>query len=442
MPKWSSTFALPAPYKSAYGGRASGKTTAFARLLAAQAYQEPLNIMCCREFQSSIDASAKAALEKAIFDLGLSGAFRILTHEIRGLNGSRFRFRGVERGREEIRGWEGVDRVWVEEAQRLTEATATVLVPTVTRKPGCEVWFSWNPVARSDWVWQRFVVSPRESDVVRMVNWRDNPWFPAGSVEEREQCLRETPELYDHIWEGKPDDAGATRVLPYSLLELCVEAGKRAEWTARFEGEYVEIGLDVADTGDNFNALAIRRGPLLAHVEKWASPTLGRTARRADRIAREVGAARVHYDAGGVGAGVRSYFAEMGDDRPYSTRPEIFGSAVKGPKTTYSYKLDNTQFFARRNAQLGWALRLRALATQRLLNGEDVELERCLLISPKIERMGELLSQLAQPEYRENEVSGKIEIAKRDEDEASPDLYDAAILAFARDSANGLRART
>jgi phage terminase large subunit len=37
--------------------------------------------------------------------------------------------------------------------------------------------------------------------VVR-ANWSDNPWFPSVLESERLDCLRTTPEQYDHIWEG------------------------------------------------------------------------------------------------------------------------------------------------------------------------------------------------------------------------------------------------
>ena len=70
------------------------------------------------------------------------------------------------------------------------------------------------------------------------------------------------------------------------------------------------------------------------------------------------------------------------------------------------------------------------------MRGENVDPARGLFIKP---HLGE---QLAQPDRRENEVTGKTKLLKRDEDEVSPDLYDATVLAFARDSQYGLRARS
>ena len=38
--------------------------------------------------------------------------------------------------------------------------------------------------------------------VVVRANWADNPRFPAVLEHERQDCLRDTPEQYNHIWEG------------------------------------------------------------------------------------------------------------------------------------------------------------------------------------------------------------------------------------------------
>ncbi len=436
LPKWGKPFTKPGRHKCAYGGRGSSKTWTFAHILATQAVEEPLRIMCCREFGSSIKVSAKLALEVAIHRMGLTGFFKSYEYSIRGKNGSYFGFTGVERNREEIRGWEDVDRVWFEEAQRMSDATARILYPTI-RKPGSEVWVSWNPKERTDYVWRRFILNPREGDVIAKVNWHDNPWFPKEADDERIADKRENPEMYAHVWEGEPDDEGAERkVLPFHMIEDCVTAFRKGLYNC---GGFLEIGLDVADSGDNWNALVSRRGPCIVHAEKWRSNIIGDTARRADHYAGESGATRLYYDVQGVGAGVRSYFAEN-VKRRYSVKPELFGGSVKGAKTTYSYRVSNGEFFARRNAQLGWALRLRAQNTKKLLSGERIDPARCLFIDDSIPRLDEFLAQLSQPAWRES-MTGKTELIKRDEDEASPDLYDAAVLAFSHDSIYGLKSR-
>ena len=441
LPKWARRFTGHARYKCMYGGRGSSKTWTTAHLIVLRAARERVRVACCREFQSSISESAKPAIEVAIRRLGLSHMFDVQEHVIRGHNGSHFFFRGMERSRESIRGWEDVDIVWVEEAQRLSNETAKVLIPTI-RKNGAELWFTWNPKYRTDWVWRRFVINPRDGDMIHKVNYDQNPWFPASADEERRSDKRVQPELYDHIWLGEPDDEGEERkVLPRSLIQPCIDA-----WDEHGKHEVgrspYHAGLDVADSGKNLNAYVIRCGASITHVEQWRAKSLGETTRRAHGINESKSVSVMYYDVGGVGAGVRSHLMEISGKR-YISRPLNFGQKVAGEKTQYTRSQTNVQFFNRRSAQLAWALRLRAQRTQALVNDPanamNIDPHHCLFIDPSIPRLEDYLSQLTQPAWEET-MAGKLTVKKIPDDEPSPDMYDATALAFASDSKAGLRA--
>ena len=437
LPRWGAGFfAKRSTFRSVYGGRASTKTWTIAQILVAAASGRPLKIYCCREFQKSIRDSIKPVIEGVIERYAYSDYARVLDQRIEFQNGSEFHFPGLERNRESIRGWEGVDIVWVDEAQRLSTATAEILVPTLVRNPGCQLICSWNPLNRTDWIWRRTIVKPRKGDVAQRVSWRDNAWLAPEADAERKACLRDEPDRYGHIWEGEPDDQnGARSVLSHDLVQLAVDAYPQAPPLT----EYAEIGLDVADSGAGFNAAVVRDGPTILHWERWRAPTLKRTTDRAHSLARRWDAGRLYYDAGGIGAGVTSHFVEFESARNYLVIPELFGAAVRGKDSKYSYQLRNADFFARRNAQLAWTLRLRAMQTRRLMAGDRVNPMDCLFIRPPDHgRLSEYLAEMTQPTWSEN-PAGKIEIEKRNEDEPSPDRYDATVLAFANDSVGGLR---
>lgn len=443
LPKWAKEFyESPARYKCLYGGRASGKTWTVAHILVLYAAQRPLTIMCAREILGTIHVSAKRALETAIHNLGLNGRFRVYRNVIRGVNGSRFLFAGLEHNRHSIRGWEDIDIVWVEEAQRISIETARVLIPTI-RKSGSQLWFTWNPLNRTDWVWERFILNSRSDDMTRKINWEDNPWLPHEANLERLDDLRIHPEIYPHIWEGEPDDSGldTRRILTYQHVSDCVEAYRKMD-----AGEYgekpddigiIDAGFDVADA--NYNAMAIRQGPILYHVERWRSNIMAETAKYVDELANEWEVERVYYDVAGLGAGIRSYFAEN-ENRGYATRPVLFGGRVKGQRTIYSWRVTNAQFFMQRKEQLAWALRLRAEKTKQLLNNEDVNPMDCLFISPDIPDLEIYLSEMTQPTWYEGSTS-RVVLEKMQPGERSPDMFDATTLAFSHDSEYGLKAR-
>ena len=422
-------------------------TWTVAHMLILQAMEKPIRTACCREFGSSIAFSSALALQGAIHRMGLTTEFSIYDDHIVGRNGSFFFFRGLERNRESIKGWEDVDRVWVEEAQTLSAASANLLTPTI-RKTGSEIWLTWNPRHRTDWAYRRFITNPVPEDVVLKVNWNMNPGLSKEADDERLYCKEYNPDMYSHIWQGMPDDVGGDkRVLPYALASKCVKAfsGKIRD---RYRNLYHDGGLDVADSGEGggWNAFVVRRAPVITHAERWQKDFTGDTARAVDFYARnDQVMSRIYYDAQGVGAGVATTFEDLRrqskDGTPYTIWPEFFGGKVKGKQRMFSHKTPNDMFFSMRNSQMAWALRLRAENTKKLLNKvEGINIDRCLFIDPDVGSIEHYLEELSQPtwEYANN---GKIRLMKRGKGEASPDLFDATCLAFARDSENGLVAR-
>ena len=202
----------PARYKVAHGGRGSGKSWGFARALLIQAAASPLRVLCTREVQKSIKDSVHKLLSDQIQELGLGEFFEVLETAIRGRNGSEFSFAGLASHTiNSIKSYEGVDRVWIEEGQAVTKRSWDVLIPTI-RKPGSEIWVTYNPELETDETHQRFAVKPPPGAVVVEMNYVDNPWFPAELEAERLHAKATMkPEEYGHIWEGqcKPAVEGA-----------------------------------------------------------------------------------------------------------------------------------------------------------------------------------------------------------------------------------------
>jgi phage terminase large subunit len=192
----------PARYKVAYGGRGGAKSWGFARALLIQASSHPLRILCTREVQKSIKDSVHQLLSDQVSALGLDGFFDVLTQEIRGKNGSRFLFSGLsDQTAESIKSFEGIDIVWVEEAQAVTKRSWNILIPTI-RRPRSEIWVSFNPDLDTDETYRRFVSSPAPDSVVVKLTYADNPWFPAELESERQHSQLTDPDEYDNIWEG------------------------------------------------------------------------------------------------------------------------------------------------------------------------------------------------------------------------------------------------
>lgn len=193
----------PKRYKIAYGGRGSGKSWGYARALLIQAAQTPLRVLCTREVQKSIKDSVHKLLSDQIQALGLGTFYEVLETTIRGKNGSEFLFAGLSTQTvESIKSYEGIDRCWVEEAQKVTKRSWTILIPTI-RKEMSEIWVSFNPELDDDETYTRFVVNTPPNAVCVKVNYSDNPWFPSVLEDERQHAKATLPDdEYNNIWEG------------------------------------------------------------------------------------------------------------------------------------------------------------------------------------------------------------------------------------------------
>lgn len=193
----------PKRYKVVYGGRGSAKSWSAARLLIARAASEPIRVLCARETQKSIQESVHRLLKDQIGAIGLDAHFEVQETRILGRNGSDFAFAGIrQQGVANLKSFEGVDVCWVEEAQVVTKRSWDVLIPTI-RKPGSEIWITFNPELDTDETYTRFVADPPSDAFVIRCNWSDNPWFPPELERERQDWMRRDPEGYRTVWDGE-----------------------------------------------------------------------------------------------------------------------------------------------------------------------------------------------------------------------------------------------
>lgn len=237
----------PARYKGAHGGRGSGKSHDRATALVVRAAQQKTRAVCIREIQKSLDESVKALLEEKIKVHGLGDKFEIQHTLIKGVNGSRIIFQGMQdHTADSIKSLEDYDIAWVEEAQTLSERSLRLLRPTI-RKPGSEIWFTWNPRFETDPVDDFFKGEhkPPDSICVRAL-YRDNPWL---TDELRLECdfdRKANPDQFDHVWGG--DYENITEGAYYSKYMAKADAeGRIGEFPYRPELPLItswDIGID------------------------------------------------------------------------------------------------------------------------------------------------------------------------------------------------------
>jgi phage terminase large subunit len=204
-PEWALPLLEPARYKGAYGGRGSGKSHFFAEMMIeAHLIDQKRRSVCVREIQKSLNQSVKRLLELKIEQLNAGSYFEVQEAVIKCKKGDGLIiFQGMQNHTaDSIKSLEGYDCAWVEEAQSLSQRSLDLLRPTI-RKPGSELWFTWNPSQASDPVDHllRGDAQPPGSAVIE-VNWNQNPWFPDVLRAEMEYDRRRDPDKFAHVWQG------------------------------------------------------------------------------------------------------------------------------------------------------------------------------------------------------------------------------------------------
>jgi phage terminase large subunit len=212
-PRWAVPLLQPSRYKGIYGGRGSGKSHAFAEMLIERCIMQKTYAVCVREVQKSLAQSVKKLLEVKIEAMGVGRMFEVQQTVIKCPHGGLIIFQGLQNHTaDSIKSLEGYDISWVEEAQSLSQRSLDLLRPTI-RKPGSELWFTWNPSQATDPVDVLLRGdSPPPDALVVQSNYRDNPWLPDVLKAELEYDRSRDPDKFAHIWLGEYQRNSEARV--------------------------------------------------------------------------------------------------------------------------------------------------------------------------------------------------------------------------------------
>lgn len=183
------------------GGRASGKTQSVARFLLYIAQNRRVRICCGREIQNSINESVKTVFVDLIEKYNLSYVIKKDSLIDKSTNSKIF-FKGFrEQGSVNIKGLEGVDILWIDEAQSITKTTLDIIVPTI-RKKNSVIIFTMNRYTRFDSVYN--FCAKRKDCLHININYFDNPYVDKKILNEAEVSKNTNINDYNHIWLGYP----------------------------------------------------------------------------------------------------------------------------------------------------------------------------------------------------------------------------------------------
>ena len=338
-------------YKLYYGGRAGGKSYAFADCLLLLARQKKLFIACVREVQNSIKDSVykllKDRAEYYKFD-----DFIFYEDRIENIvTGSKFVFKGLkDQNKQNIKSLEGVDICWCEESQAITKDSFEVLNPTI-RKAGSELWFSMNRENENDAIWRAIAANPDDQTLIVKVNYYDNPFCPDEMKYLAEKCKAENLDDYMHIWEGEPISLG-----DYKLFNV---KDVREAMIPKMDSSTspLIIGLDIARAGSDKTVFCLRKGRWVIKFEVIKGYDTVEVADKLTNYIKELHPARAFLDLGNSGAGVYDIMKARGfagivkginfggkaiqPDRYKNKRAEMYATANEWIKQELPVQLPN-----------------------------------------------------------------------------------------------------
>lgn len=435
-PNLKDFWTTPSRFKILYGGRDSSKSFDASINAIRLANELPLRFLCTRMFQNRIEESVYTLLIHQINRFGFTQDYTILKNKIlNNKTGAEFNFYGLARNIEEVKSYEGVDILWNEESHSITEETWDILLPTI-RKEGSEIWMIFNPRLATDFVYKNFVLDPPPNALVRKINYDENPFLSDVSKEAIAHMKATDYEKYLHVYEGEPLQDDDAVIIKRSWLNSCIDAHLKLK--IEVSGEKI-TGYDVADSGEDLNALANKHGILITKIKQWkgGEDELVKSAKIVRNEAKQFGSF-VRYDSIGVGAGVGSNIKELNKIDGVFIKVESFNSAgaVVGKELDYEVGVKNKDYFSNVKAQSWKSVGDRVLITHNAITkGLPFNPSDIISISSNCEHLELLLTELSTPR-RSYDNAGKFKVESKNDlskrGVRSPNLADAFVMCFAK----------
>jgi phage terminase, large subunit, PBSX family len=444
----------PKRVKIAVGGRGSGKSVGVGDIMLMLADQGE-RILCTREFQNSIDDSVHESLKDEISRLGVEG-FSVSTTDVKTSTGGRIFYKGLARNITSLKSIAGINRLWIEEGESVSEQSLKVLTPSVRSKADNdgggppEIWITMNRRSSQDAVAKKYL-SRAEDELKRCgyyedelimvveVNWRDNPWFPSELEQERQDDLINLSRAeYDHIWEGHYNDTVPNSIIKPEWFDAAIDAHKKLGFTPT---GLELVTHDPSDLGPDPKGLCYRHGSVIMDVQEKSNGDFNEGFHWALQYAIDHQVDGFVWDGDGMGVGGRQPTSEAlqgkkieavmfrGSESP--EHPDAIYEAVRNTKKDIKGR-PNKEVFRNKRAQFYTRLADRFYNTYRAIEkGVYINPDDLISLSSDIECLKKLRAELCSIPLKPGgkiQILSKEEMKKKPYNLPSPNLADSVMM--------------
>lgn len=453
-------FTKPKRIKIIVGGRGSTKSTAIADFVLSRLTQGEL-WCCAREFQNSIEESVHRTMLDEIDRLKMPHFDDDKSHIYHKSGGRNF-YRGLARNITSLKSTlSGVDGLWIEEGEDLSDNTLRVLTASVrlnaedTEKKIAgedikmpEIIITMNRGSRAGAVARKYLARAEaelerngfyEDDAVMIaeVNYTDMPksWFVGSGleVERADDEKNLLDEEYYHKWHGKYLETVDSPIILGKWFDACINSHEKLG----FKAQGVEVlSHDPSDEGEDAKASAYRHGVVIKDVQEMLTGDINEGCDWAIDLAIQNHVDSFIWDCDGMGValsrplekalGVKNVDLSMFKGSNEPRHKDMIYETVGNERKTHG-----DTFFNRR-AQGYWLLRERMRKTYNaVMLKEYHNPDELISFSSNIDRLDLLRSELSRLPKKPN-GAGRIQLMSKKEMKSnnipSPNMADAVMM--------------
>lgn len=444
-------FTRPKRIKIIVGGRGSTKSTGIADYVAAQMTNGQL-WCCAREHQNSIEESVHRTILGEIERLGLPGFEDTKTSINHPRSGGRCFYKGLARNITSLKSTlSGVDGLWIEEGEDLTDTTLRTLTASVRlnatdtqRKMAGEdvkmpeIIITMNRGSKSGAVAKKWLARAEkelsktgfyEDELLMVVemNYTDMPeeWFKLSGLEEErlddEQKL--SPPQYRHKWGGDYLETVENAIIQPEWFDAAIDAHVKLG----FEGRGAIVAShDPSDTGPDPKGYAVRHGSVVLDVRENEYGDVNEGCDWALDLAIAAQADQFVWDCDGMGVSLKRQTETALEGKKIvpimfkgSESPERPDMIYQHTDTEYDKRpKTNKETFKNNRAQKYIELRDRFYNTYlAIVKGRYIDPDTMISLCSSIEDMNGLRSEVCRVPAKDNgtgliQIASKIEMKK------------------------------
>lgn len=180
------------------GSAGSGKSYSIAQKLIIRCCKEPIKILVCRRYATTLRNSCFSLIKEVLAKWKLTSYVKIKETDMSFSfpNGSQIIMVGLDT-EEKLLSLTNISTIWVEEAFEVEKAKVEQLN---LRMRGAaqnqQLILSWNPISKNSWLYDFTVINPPESSIYHHSTYKDNPFLNAEYVAALDEMEKRNPAKY------------------------------------------------------------------------------------------------------------------------------------------------------------------------------------------------------------------------------------------------------